>query len=798
MNEPMSSTKKSKQRSENSKDAITVAIEFAKVTVALGDMVPVVGGFLKGLGGVALVFLPHLERYGTNKEDAEELAKDITDVLVIVRDAVIELSAVPEGITYAEDLRKSCLEFQEFLSSLTTEVRDIYRSQRGTWKSIKRFPTSQSVRDAINGHRQTMEAAKSNLLLSLSLNSNASVSHMKHGIASLQSMQTDLVNVAGGIQRDISHITANTRKTVVNNKFHNLLHSDIQIREMWSHREVIDNSSRRIGEVIKFTADVSTLGRIMVVKEYSGSLGLVAWKQQLDIHTQVGRHPNLRQLYGVVEPGQTPSLIFYGNSGEMPLSEFPKLFEKRLEFLAHFVLTHAFHSAFRFSLTCLQLTFGFNDVRCTPDGRLLFDDLQVSPDWDKIYIKNLADLFRPAAEEIRDSLDLFMRRRNEPVMVKEHLLSYYDILSVGTSLHANVGSPLEHEMIFGKIVVSDTLSDRHFFIDSLEDEHPPVRISVISQPGAGKFLQLPSGVWRYTLPEGVDAVDFLCSMSLTTAAKRECFFHWFSQGPRILAKMFMSSGVSHPHLIVTQVTQRYFQILVETESSNIDWPPSSVPYLFIGVPPLTENHGFGAPDVYLSSDPYGARLTIDAPNNHSGYSVALTEVGHDILFHRPLGLECSTLFHKICGFHPLSIEVARYLNQSELSARLIEDEAISTEISRGISGCSTITQTASTVPWEQLKAYSDMLEVLESDISKLEDRNHDPLREAQIYEVEPDGISSSESSSITEFGSPMSRISLCIYVIGGVITVLVDSTLVRVTLLIALFLHSWVSQGPRS
>ncbi|PBK64336.1 hypothetical protein ARMSODRAFT_470434 [Armillaria solidipes] len=502
MNKPTSSSKTAKKRSGNSGGAITASAEVAKLAVAVGEMVPLVGGFVKGLGGVALVLLTNLEQFEKNKEDVEELAKDIIDVLIIARDVGIKVSTVAdghEGVTDIEDLRKACSEFQEFLGDLTTQVIDMNRSQKGPWKNIKQFITSRNVKEEINGHRQTMEAAKSKLLLSLTLRSNASISHVKHGITSLRYSQTDLITMASDIQRDVSHIRANTRGTVINNKFHNLLYADIQLREIWTQDDLIgsvDNPTRRTGEVIKFTADVATSSRVMVVKEYSGDLGLAAWKKQLEIHSLAGRHPNLRQLYGVIQSGSTPSLIFYGNAGEMALKDFPKLFDKHLESLAHMVLTHAFHSAFRFSLTRLQVTFGFNDVRCTPDGRLLFDDLQSSPAWDKLYIKNLADLFRPASSDIQDSLDSFMRRRQEPVIAKEHLLSYYDIISVVASLHGNVCPPLERNTMFGKFFISDTLSDRHFLVDCVEDEPLPVRILILPEPEAETLLELSSSLWR--------------------------------------------------------------------------------------------------------------------------------------------------------------------------------------------------------------------------------------------------------------------------------------------------------------
>ncbi|KAK0188302.1 hypothetical protein F5146DRAFT_661223 [Armillaria mellea] len=236
----------------------------------------------------------------------------------------------------------------------------------------------------------------------------------------------------------------------------------------------------------------------------------------------------------------------------MALKDFPKLFDERLEFLAHTVLTHAFHSAFRFSLTRLHVIFGLNDVRCTPDGRLLFDDLQFSPSWDKFYIDNLADLFRPASPAIQDSLNSFMRRHQEPVISKEHLLSYYDIISVVASLHGKVHLRLQRNTMFGKIFISDMLSDRHFLVDCIEDEPLPVRILILPEPEPETLLQLSSGLWRYILPESIDAIEFTFSISLTTEAKREHFFRWFSQGARILGQTYKVSNGSRTRTIVSQ------------------------------------------------------------------------------------------------------------------------------------------------------------------------------------------------------------------------------------------------------
>ncbi|KAK0475691.1 hypothetical protein EDD18DRAFT_1217511 [Armillaria luteobubalina] len=468
----------------------------------------------------------------------------------------------------------------------------------------------------------------------------------------------------------------------------------------------------------------------------------------------------------------------------MALKDFPKLFDKHLEFLAHAVL-----NAFRFSLTRLQVTFAFDDVRCTSDGRLLFDDLQFSPSWDKLYVKNLADLFRPASPVIQDGLDSFMKRHQDPVIAKEHLLLYYDIISVVTSLHGNVFLPLERNTMFGKIFINDIRSDRRFLVDCIEDEPLPVRISIIPEPESGTLLELSSGLWRYTLPEDIVKMELTCFIGLTTEGKRECFFRWFSQGARILG----------------QVGKRYFKIHIEADSNC---EPSSVPYLFIDMTIPMENQRSYVPKVFLSNDRHGAQLGVaDASDIH--YLCSVTDVGHDVVVYRPISLEVSTFLHKICGFHPVSLEIARYLNQPELAVNLIQDDKVDMEISRNMIGCSPIPEPAMIVRWEQIKSYSDMLDDLETGPSQFQSLDHDPLRESQIYEAHTDdktdhnvvqacvvGLPSDSCliwirhrfNVLTLAGqgiAPIPRVSLAVYILGAIATVLV-------LLVLELFVYSWV------
>ncbi len=41
------------------------------------------------------------------------LAEDIRDIVIIIRDAGIEISETPESIKYAEGLQNTCLKFEK-------------------------------------------------------------------------------------------------------------------------------------------------------------------------------------------------------------------------------------------------------------------------------------------------------------------------------------------------------------------------------------------------------------------------------------------------------------------------------------------------------------------------------------------------------------------------------------------------------------------------------------------------------------------------------------------------------------
>ncbi|KAK0215148.1 hypothetical protein IW262DRAFT_1405345 [Armillaria fumosa] len=163
MRNPTSSSKHSKKPTHNSNNSLSASIELLKGAVMVGETLPVAGNFVKWLAGAAIVFLENLEQLKKNKDEVQVLARNITEVVIIVRDAVIKMSGEPESIEYMEDLKTACLEFQKFLSDLTTQVIDIERNNVGFWKDIKKLLASRDIQEKINGYRQVMEGARSNL-----------------------------------------------------------------------------------------------------------------------------------------------------------------------------------------------------------------------------------------------------------------------------------------------------------------------------------------------------------------------------------------------------------------------------------------------------------------------------------------------------------------------------------------------------------------------------------------------------------------------------------------------------------
>ncbi|KAK0452841.1 uncharacterized protein EV420DRAFT_1482136 [Desarmillaria tabescens] len=539
------------------------------------------------------------------------------------------------------------------------------------------------------------------------------------------------------------------------------MYGDIQCRENWSKKSLIGQIEQgpiHMGEILKYVADVSTSNRVMVVKEYSGSAGLLQWKTDFDLHSKAPRHPNFRQLYGVVKSRDWPCLVFHGADDEIPYCQYPKLFDKRIQPLAKSVL-----SLLKFLISCWGVTLNESTARCSPDGRLIFDDLEElswATTWDKIYVNDFENILGPVPPAVQWSLNLLMLRPQEPSVQKEHLIWYFHVLSVGTpwSMFPDVDIVIPNSTHIGTIVISDPLEHRHFTVNCLGDGIPPVKLSIQSY-ATGELLELPNGLWRFIrpqttinesesfirsiLPEAFDllGLGFTCSMELTSDARSQHLCSWFSQGPRILAKISETLNDNHhPELVVSQFNKRRFQIRVLRSDSEVDSDslPPDIPYIFIDLPFMCQNgksHSITLPDVYLSMDPQGARPGSDCAWKNL-YKLEVVDMGDSGLFVSRVNLKMACFLQERCGFRTTSVDAAIFLNQRELTFQMINDEAIRNALSNGVDISVCDDQEDFPVRWEELKEYSALLKCYDGIELLPEDRDTPSNEIVQIPEDE--------------------------------------------------------------
>ncbi|KAK0430909.1 hypothetical protein EV421DRAFT_1855944 [Armillaria borealis] len=149
---------------------IPASIQIAHIVKGLGDMVPIVGGFVRGIAETASVLFENLEQSKNNKEDMQDLAEEIIEIVKLIHDAGIQASATPEGIKYTSSLQTACLEFQEYLSDVLTQVNEVSRKNGGVRGKIMDVLASRDIKEDIGRHRKAVNDARKNFDSQLSLN----------------------------------------------------------------------------------------------------------------------------------------------------------------------------------------------------------------------------------------------------------------------------------------------------------------------------------------------------------------------------------------------------------------------------------------------------------------------------------------------------------------------------------------------------------------------------------------------------------------------------------------------------
>ncbi|PBK60569.1 hypothetical protein ARMSODRAFT_1009265 [Armillaria solidipes] len=153
--------------------AIPASIQIANIVKGPGDMVPIVGGFVRGIAETAGVLFENLEQSKNNKEDMQDLAEEIIEIVKLIHDAGIQASATPEGIKYTSSLQTACLEFQEsYLSDVLTQVNEISRNKGGVRGKIVDVLASRDIKEDIGRHRKAVGDARKNFDVETQLSLN--------------------------------------------------------------------------------------------------------------------------------------------------------------------------------------------------------------------------------------------------------------------------------------------------------------------------------------------------------------------------------------------------------------------------------------------------------------------------------------------------------------------------------------------------------------------------------------------------------------------------------------------------
>ncbi|KAK0229587.1 hypothetical protein EDD85DRAFT_794072 [Armillaria nabsnona] len=148
---------KSQKHCHGSKE-IPASIQIANIVKGLGNMVPIIGGFVRD----AL-----WRQSKNNKEDMQDLADEIIEIVKIINEAGIQASAMPKGIKYTSSLQTACLEFQEYLSNVLTQVNEINHNKGGIQGKVLDVLASRDIKEDIGRHRKATQLSLNMLQVSL-------------------------------------------------------------------------------------------------------------------------------------------------------------------------------------------------------------------------------------------------------------------------------------------------------------------------------------------------------------------------------------------------------------------------------------------------------------------------------------------------------------------------------------------------------------------------------------------------------------------------------------------------------
>ncbi|KIJ42055.1 hypothetical protein M422DRAFT_254750 [Sphaerobolus stellatus SS14] len=140
-------------------DWIGDAMKVANLTIAAGEAVPGVGGFMKAAGGIFVALLQPLQQMGKNKEDCKALITNITQLLQTINEELETLSSAG-NLTIANS-SNAWTKFERSLED-TREKMTKFNSEE---RFLSRYLRAERIRDIILGYQTEIERLQKNLLL---------------------------------------------------------------------------------------------------------------------------------------------------------------------------------------------------------------------------------------------------------------------------------------------------------------------------------------------------------------------------------------------------------------------------------------------------------------------------------------------------------------------------------------------------------------------------------------------------------------------------------------------------------
>ncbi|KIJ49001.1 hypothetical protein M422DRAFT_28299 [Sphaerobolus stellatus SS14] len=253
-------------------------MKVANLTIAAGEAVPGVGGFMKAAGGIFVALLQPLQQMGKNKEDCKTLITNIAQLLQTINEELETLS-LAGNITIANS-SNAWSKFERSLEDTKEKLTKFNSEER----FLSRYLRAERIRDIILGYQTEIGRLKDDLLL-----------------ASVLAIRVQ-ININ---QRD-SSTSANEDDPEIED-YYQVKPADIYLTE------TLDVSSKTRSSVEEYLAKVNCGGmeKSAMVRRYNGQEKEKHLKQELQLLSRL-RHPNVLQLLAVCRSRNLPALVFDG------------------------------------------------------------------------------------------------------------------------------------------------------------------------------------------------------------------------------------------------------------------------------------------------------------------------------------------------------------------------------------------------------------------------------------------------------------------------------------------------------